>query len=117
MIQLLTQYLAKSQRIPPEQISQENVFYDVHRELTSWMTVVAPAETASTLEPIESAAQLRKRLTQLLKHAWSDRWLKAPPKKKQSPHRDLIPIPGTHTSVLRLIHNILSSNSQKNSRK
>ena len=117
MVQLITQHLAKSQEIPAEDISQENVFYDVRRELTSWTTVIPATESASPLEPIATAAQLRKRLAQLLKLAWTTRWLKSPPKKKQRPHHDPTHIPGTHTSIFRIIHNIPSANSQKKSRK
>lgn len=104
VIQLLTQYLAQSQEIPPERISQENVFSDVRRQLTAWNELIPPSKTAAALDPIESASQLRQRLKQLLSNAWSDRWLKAPPKKRQTPHHDTARIPGTHTSIYRLIH-------------
>lgn len=105
MIQLLTRYLAQSQDLPPERISQENLFSDVHRQLTAWASVVPPSETAAGLDPIESASALRARLKHLLSKAWTDRWLKAPPKKRQKPRHDTAHVPGTHTSLFRLIHN------------
>lgn len=117
MIQLLTQYLAQSRDIPPDRISQENLFYDIHRQLTAWTAVVHPPETTRCLEPIASASSLRKRLQKLVSNAWSDRWLKAPPKKGPTPHRDVAHIPGTHTSLFRLIHNPPPSRPTRPARK
>ncbi len=104
VVQLLTQYLAEAEKIPVAAISQENVFYDVHRQLIAWNEIVPPSVTAVGLHPILTAQRLRDRLQLLLSNAWSSRWLKAPPKKRSTPHHDPAHIPGTHTSMFRLIH-------------
>jgi hypothetical protein len=106
VIQLVTQYLAEAENIPVATISQENVFNDVHRQLIAWNELISPALTASDLTPIPTAAQLRDRLKYLLSDVWTDRWLKAPPKKRKTPHHDTAHIPGAHVSMYRLIHGI-----------
>lgn len=106
VIQLLTQYLAEAEKIPAAKISQENVFYDVHRQLIAWNELISPSVTANDLTPIPTAEQLRDRLKNLLSDVWVDRWIKAPPKKRKSPHHDTPHIPGAHVSIYRLIHGI-----------
>ena len=59
MIQLLTQYLAKAEKIPVPTISQENVFYDVHRQMISWNELVPPSTTANDLIPIPTEQPFR----------------------------------------------------------
>ena len=106
VIQLLTQYLAEAEKIPPATISQENVFNDVHRQLIAWNELISPSVTANDLTPIPTAGQMRDRLKRLLSDVWTDRWLKAPPKKRKPPHHDTAHIPGAHVSIYRLIHGI-----------
>lgn len=113
IIQLLTQYLAESQKIEPSKISQENLFYDVHKQFSAWHTVLEPADTVPDWEPLESAAAVRQRLKQLLSGAWTERWMKAPKKKRATPHQGYIHISGTHTSMYRLLHGITSTKGRK----
>lgn len=66
VVQLLTQYLAEAEKIPAATISQENVFYDVHRQLIAWNEIVPPSVTAAGLHPIPTAERLRDRYLQRL---------------------------------------------------
>lgn len=113
LIQLLTQYLAESQDLEPEKISQEKLFYDVHKQLSAWHTVLDTTATVPDWQPLESAAAVRWRLKQLLRTAWTSRWLKAPKKKRASRHPGYVHISGTHTSMYRLIHGHTSSPRRK----
>ena len=109
VIQLLTQYLAQAEKIPAAKISQENVFYDVHRQMIAWTELVPASVTANYLDPIPTAEQLRAHLQHLLSDVWTDRWLKAPPKKRAPPRHDSAHIPGSHISIFRLINGIPAS--------
>jgi hypothetical protein len=67
---------------------------------------VIRAKTANDLIAIPTAEHLGERLEHLLSDVWVDRWLKAPPKKRKSPHHDTPHIPRAHVSIYRLIHGI-----------
>lgn len=103
MIQLLTRYLSVEEQIPESAISQENLFYDVHRQLTAWAELLGPALTVEDLQPIPTAAGLRGRLQHLLSGLWTERWRKAPKKKRPRPHQTKVEVPGSHTSMYRLL--------------
>jgi Transposase DDE domain len=104
ILQLLAEYLAVEEKIPATRISLENLFSDVQRQLTAWNELV-PSEMTLTLAGLSTVSELRERLKFLLSEAWTNRWLKAPPKKKRSQLRLASqPIPGTHTSMFRLLH-------------
>jgi hypothetical protein len=97
-------YLAEAQGHEPEAVSSEQVFYDTKRQLIAWDEVLTPQETVALLRSRLGAAELRGRLRDLLAAAWTDRWLKAKPKKappKEQPPRKYIR--GGHTSVYRLL--------------
>jgi hypothetical protein len=117
VIQLLTQYLAEAEKIPAAKISQENVFYDVHRQLIAWNELIPPSITAIDLRPIPTAERLRARLKHLLSDVWTSRWLKAPPKKRAPPRHDSAHVPGSHISIFRLMHGIPPSKRPRRRRK
>jgi len=117
VIQLLTQYLAEAEKIPAAKISQENLFYDVHRQLIAWNEFVPPSTTAADLPSIPTAEGLRARLQRLLSDVWTDRWLKASPKKRSPPRHDQAHVPGSHTSMFRLIHGIPASKRRRRKRR
>lgn len=117
VVQLLTQYLAKAEQIPAATISQENVFYDVHRQLIAWNEFVPPSITAADLHPIPTAKQLRARLRHLLSNVWTSRWLKAPTRKRAQPRHESAHVPGAHTSMFRLIHGIRAPKRSRRQRK
>lgn len=78
-LQLVRSYVLKHQDRETNAVSLEQLFVDVRRELIAWAVVVGPPEL-----PRLSLANTRRRLDQLLKRQWSDRWIKAI-KPKPSP--------------------------------
>jgi hypothetical protein len=84
----------------PEEVSLEKVFCDARDQLTA-LRVMGVLEAAGARSwPSRDEALVRAELSRLLGGTWSDRWRKAPPKKKapavKKPKRS-----GAHTSVLR----------------
>jgi Transposase DDE domain len=101
MIQVIRGYVASHQQRETETISIENLFLDVHRQLTAWSVLV---ETGLPLDDISVAPDLTtlaSRLHDLLATQWSDRWIKATNKKR----RAHVPKPHdrTHGSVHRIL--------------
>jgi Transposase DDE domain len=104
VVLVLRGYLAQAQARPPEEVSGEQLFYDVRRQLIAWEEVLTPGATVALLKGQLTAPQLRERLAGLLGGVWTERWLKAPPRKKppQKPPPKRY-IKGGHTSVYRLL--------------
>lgn len=102
MLEVIRSYLALTQNREPETISMENVFYDTHRQLVAWHELLGPTLTLEHFAPVHNAGELRKHLTALLKSTWTDRWIKAPPKKNTKPPQQT-PTTGGHTSIYRVI--------------
>jgi hypothetical protein len=102
MVQVIRGMVATGVQKPRDQISTENLFDDVQRELIAWNVVNAHEETLRYFEGEWSAPQIKVRLSELLEGLWRERWRKAPPKKKQAPHpnRDR---ERTHGSVFRIM--------------
>lgn len=101
MIEVVRGYVAVDSKVAVADISIENLFYDVHRQLVAWSELVGPEETVAELGTAFPAAVLRVRLKDLLKDTWRPCWKKAPAKKHQPPpNRE--EFPGGHTSVHRL---------------
>lgn len=110
LIQLLTQSLSAAEKVAVADISQENLFYDVHRQLIAWNELIGPALTIEHLRPLP---HLRDYLKTLLAGVWTDLWKKAPTKKRAPPQQASQNVPGAHTSMYRLLRNA----SQRRSRK
>jgi hypothetical protein len=103
LVIVMRAYLSKSADRPAEEISSENLFEDVQRQVIAWQEVIGPGETQNLLGPTLSAAQLRVKLQALLEPAWTDRWLKATRKKPpEHPRKEYLK--GGHTSVYRVLH-------------
>jgi hypothetical protein len=105
IIQLMTQYLAESQHLEADKISQEKLFYDVHKQLSALNTIAPSEEIVADWRRLETVGAVRQRLKTLLASAWTERWLKAKKKKRTTPHKGAVLISGTHTSMYRLICN------------
>jgi hypothetical protein len=97
-LELVRAYVLKHQGWEAETVSLEQLFIDVRRELIAWAVVVGRCEL-----PCRSAAETRRRLDQLLRRQWSDRWVKAikatstpPPSRRRS--KD-------HVSAFRVLMN------------
>jgi hypothetical protein len=102
MIQVVRGVIATAAERPREEISTENLFDDVQRELIAWNVVIQHDDTLSYFKGEWTAARVSARLTELLDGVWHDRWRKAPPKKKQPPHPNR-ESKRTHGSVFRII--------------
>jgi hypothetical protein len=85
-IQVVRAYVAEGARRPRASVSTELLFEDVRRQLIALHEVLQPEEVVSLLLPIATAAQLRRRLRELLHPLWTQRWQKAPAKKRTPPH-------------------------------
>lgn len=102
MIQVIRAYVAEGADREVKTVSLEMLFYDVHRQLTAWSEVLTTAQTVELLSTTWTAAQVARRLQQLLNGVWSDRWIKSPSNthKNVAKQRDEYP-KGGHISVFR----------------
>jgi hypothetical protein len=104
MVQLIRSYVAQAADRPPASVSAEKLFVDVQYQLISWATAGDAGQTAAALESTMSDSQLQAWLSATLAPVWSDRWIKAKPKKNTP--RPTIRVPtghGGHTSAWKLI--------------
>ena len=104
-LQVVRATLAEAHGRPAESISTEQVFTDARRELVSLATLGDVGQVAEALGRGATADRSRSRLLVLLRSTWSDRWLKAPPKRKTPPH-PRVKQSGAHTSVHRVFEAI-----------
>jgi hypothetical protein len=103
VLQVQRSYLAAAQSLTPEQISLENLFTSVHRQLTTWAELLPPVWTIKHFEKKLSAPSVVQRLHELLDQQWKPEWMKSP-KKKRSPQTRAATKSGGHTSIYRLIN-------------
>jgi len=102
MVQVVRAYVATAQARPVPTISTELLFDDVHRQLVAFTELVAPEHVEPLFPVLPTEEVLRAQLTRLLATIWTNRWLKAPPKKRKAP-APRTPIRGNQTSVYRLV--------------
>ncbi len=102
VMELQRQYLAVAQLLAVEQISMENLFYSVHRQLIGWTEMLSTEWTVAYFQKPLTVEQLPQRLHQLLDPLWKNEWLKSV-KKKYAPKKPDPPTAGGHTSVFRLL--------------
>ena len=102
VIQVVRAYVALARDYEPERISTEKLFDDVQRELIAWSVLIDPPVRVAGFEWPRTAPLITERLQGLLGSVWSDRWLKAPVKRRSTPpaRRKL---PGNHSSVHRIL--------------
>lgn len=104
LIQVIRAYLARPKQRPLPTISSEQLFYDVQRQLTAWSELLTTRQTVQLLASTTTAAQVARRLEQLLEGVWSERWRKTPSNTHKSPPPSRNEYPrGGHTSVYRMI--------------
>jgi hypothetical protein len=104
LVTVVRAYVAQAQAVAPAEVSLENLFEDVHRQLIAWNELLSPEQTLALLQGQVTAAELCERLQRLLAAVWTERWRKAPSRKRwrqQQPARK--PIKGGHTSVYRIL--------------
>lgn len=103
MIQVIRQYIAAGQKIEPEAISTENLFTDVTRQLVGWTEVLPTRDTLALLQTTWTAAQVSRRLEELLRNQWRDAWHKAPSSSHKPQRNDQEYLKGGHNSVYRIL--------------
>jgi len=100
LIQVIRAYVAAATARPVETISTEKVFEDVTEELTAWTKLIEPQTTVLLFAEPLPLAVLRQRLRGLLQGVWSDRWQKAPARKRRGTTKQG---KRTHGSVYRIL--------------
>ncbi len=101
MTQVVRGYVAAHQKRDAETISIENLFLDLHRQLTAWSVLVESGLPLDDIPVAPDLTTLAARLHALLATQWSNRWIKATNKKR----RAHVPKPHdrTHGSVHRIL--------------
>jgi hypothetical protein len=102
LIQVVRAYVAAGAGEAVEQVSSELLFVDVQRQLIALHELLPAAAIVSLLPAETTVAKLRARLEQLLYPLWTERWRKAParrrgPRPKPRGKRECV-------SAYRLIH-------------
>lgn len=103
LLQVQRSHVAQSRTISVEEISLENLFYDVRRQLTAWNEMIPREWTIERFSRPRSLHELLERLSHLFSSIWKDSWLKAL-KKKHRPRHLRPPTAGGHTSIQRLLN-------------
>jgi hypothetical protein len=82
LIQVVRAYVAAGAGEEVEQVSSELLFVDVQRQLIALHELVPLAQIVALLSARPTVVELRGRLEQLLYPLWTERWRKAPQKKR-----------------------------------
>ena len=104
LVQILRGYIALAQPQPwvADELSAEQIFSDVHRELTAVSVLVPPALVVNAYTEALSQEELCQRLHTLLDSLWTPRWRKAV-NTKPRPKVAKAKQSGAHTSMPRLL--------------
>jgi hypothetical protein len=109
MIQVVRGVIATHVDRSRDEISTENLFEDVKREMIAWNVVIEPEVTIEHFEGEWTAVRVKARLSELLKDQWQNRWLKAkrkkkvppPPKEQKRSHGSVFRVLEAHQEKLR----------------
>jgi hypothetical protein len=102
-LQVVRAHLAWHQDCAAAKISNEKLFYDVKRQLVAVNELVDVESLLSVLGAVPTAAELRERLREGLRGAWSDRWWKAPSSGRGGHQKVKTRVRGNHTSTYRVL--------------
>lgn len=104
LIQVVRQYVARAGAQKTDDVSTENLFTDCKAELVTWATVGGdPDATIDAFPGDAGAAQVRRRLVQLLGDQWRDRWLKAPAQRTHGKTRTTVYPTKGYTNVWKVL--------------
>lgn len=103
VIQVMRAYIAEGQRLAAGEISSENLFEVVHRQLTASTELLTVKATVALLSTTWTVPQVVRRLESLLHGQWSELWRKAKKTRPPPPHPDKQFPKGGHTSVFRVL--------------
>jgi hypothetical protein len=102
-LQVVRAHLASFQECEAKTISNEKLFYDVKRQLVAVSELVDVEPLLSLLGEVPTAAEVRVRLRDGLRGAWSDRWWKARSSGRGGHQGVKTRVPGNHTSTYRVL--------------
>jgi hypothetical protein len=104
-LQVLRGYAASASPEPVKvaELSSEQMFKDVHEELLGLHRVLKGGRLLEILPRPNSAEEVRERLKDLVKKAWTKQWLKAKPNKNPRPQQAKAKQAGAHTSVHKIL--------------
>jgi hypothetical protein len=105
LIQVVRAYIAEGRPDieRTEELSSEQIFYDVRRQLTAVYELVKVPELVAMVGRPWAAGELRVWLKGHLAGVWSERWIKAVNKKPRAKRSETGPCFGAHNSVHRLV--------------
>jgi hypothetical protein len=97
-------YVAAAAGRDPETVSLHLLFEEVARDLTAWFEVLGPGPTPDLLadRPAGGAAGLRAYLADRLGPVWTDRWAKAPTRRRPPKGPPRAYLRGGHSSVEKI---------------
>jgi Transposase DDE domain len=102
-LQVVRAHLASFRECEAKRISNEKLFYDVKRQFVAVSELVDLEPLLSLLGEVPKAAELRVRLRDGLRGAWSDRWWKARSSGRGGHQEVKTRVPGNHTSTYRVL--------------
>jgi hypothetical protein len=102
-LQVVRAHLASHQKCEAKRISNENLFYDVERQMVAVSELVEVETLLSLLGEVPLAAEVRAYLRDRLREAWSDRWWKAPSSGRGGHQKVKTRVLGNHTSTYRVL--------------
>lgn len=102
-LQVVRAHLASFQECEARTISNEKLFYDVKRQFVAVSELVEVESLLSLLGEVPTSAELRVRLRDGLRGAWSDRWWKARSSGRGGHQEVKTRVPGNHTSTYRVL--------------
>jgi hypothetical protein len=105
-LQVVRAHLASYRGCEARKISNEKLFYDVKRELVAVNVLVKVEMLLSLLGEMPTAAELRERMRQRLRGAWSHRWWKAPSSGGGGHQKVKTRVLGNHTSTYRVLQQV-----------
>jgi hypothetical protein len=104
LLQVVRGLVADTQARPAATISAGNLLYDLNRQLITLHVLVPPDELLTALrDRLGSIPDLRAYLHHRLRQAWTDRWIKSPPKKRHLKPRKHKRGTGGHFSIHRAL--------------
>ena len=102
-LQVVRAHLASHRGCGAKRISNEKLFDDVKRQLVAVHELVEVDPLLSLLGEVPTAVELRERLSEGLRGAWSDRWWKAPSSGRGGHQKVKTRVLGNHTSTYRVL--------------
>ena len=102
-LQVVRAHLAWHQKCAAARISNAKLFYDVERQLVAVHELVEVEALLGVLGAVPTATELRARLREGLRGAWSDRWWKAPSSGRGGHQKVKTRVRGNHTSTYRVL--------------